>query len=136
MTSLSERLKFARERAGLKQTELAKLAGCTQATISKIERGTVFASAALPSLAHALGCNAYWLEQGLEDPSWVSHEKRTVMMPAGETATNLSPLAYKLGQEFDLIAPSLQARAAHEILGLILGFQDESKTPSSSAPSK
>lgn len=136
MTSLSERLKYARERAGLKQIELANLAGCKQATISKIERGTILASAALPALAHALGCNAYWLEQGVNEPAWANTEKRTVMMPVGENATQLSPLAYKLGQEFDLIAPSLQARAAHEILGLILQFQDESKTQSSFAPSK
>ena len=136
MTSLSERLKYARERAGLKQTELANLAGCKQATISKIERGTILASAALPALANALGCNAYWLEQGVNEPAWATIEKRTLMMPTGENATQLSPLAYKLGQEFDLVAPSLQARAAHEILGLILEFQDESRTQSSSAPSK
>lgn len=127
MTTLAERLKYARERVGIKQTELAKRTGCKQATISKIERGTILQSAALPSLAYELGCDALWLERGEVEPNWNNSEKRTVMMPAGESATNLSPLGYKLGQEFDAISPDLQTRAAHELLGLILKFQDESK---------
>lgn len=133
MTTLAERMKHARERMGIKQTELAKRSGCKQATISKLERGSIQHSAALPALAHELGCDALWLERGDVEPGWRTQERRTVMMPAGQSATNLSPLGYKLGQEFDLIAPALQARAAHEILGLVLKFQDESK--SSATPS-
>jgi|APCry1669189241_1035207.scaffolds.fasta_scaffold18688_3 transcriptional regulator with XRE-family HTH domain len=120
----------------MKQTELARRSGCKQATISKIERGSIKASAAIPALAHELGCDALWLERGEVEPNWATSEKRTVMMPPGESASNLSPLGYKLGQEFDLIAASLQTRAAHEILGLILRFQDESKSPATHAPSK
>ena len=132
MTTLSERLKFARERAGLRQTELAKKSGCKQATISKIERGAILASASLPALAHELGCSALWLERGDVEPNWRTVEKRKVLMPNGAIATNLSPLGYKLGQEFDLIDASLQSRAAHELLGLILRFQDGNKNPSNS----
>jgi len=128
MNTLASRLKFARERAGFRQTELAKFAGCKQATISKLERGSITASAALPSLAHALGCNAYWLESGEAEPSWTNPERRTLAMPLGEKVTNLSPLGYKLGQEFDLIPGPLQARALHEIIGLILEFQGAKKS--------
>ncbi len=128
MNTLAQRLKFARERAGIRQTELAKLAGCKQATISKLECGSVTTSAAIPALAHALGCNAYWLEQGESEPNWTVFDKRVLALPMGEVATHLSPLGYKLGQEFDLIPGPRQARAAHEILGLILAFQDENKS--------
>ena len=72
----------------MKHTELARRSGCKQATISKIERGSIKASAAIPALAHELGCDALWLERGEVEPNWATSEKRTVMMPPGESASN------------------------------------------------
>lgn len=64
METLGKRLKEEREGKSLTQAALAKKSGCSQATIADIERGRNDGSAKLPSIAAALGLNAYWLETG------------------------------------------------------------------------
>lgn len=62
--TLGIRLKKARSDAGLTQEELARSAGVTQKTISKIERGDQVATAAIVPLARALGVTPEWLAEG------------------------------------------------------------------------
>ena len=67
MSTLSERLKQARQHAGLTQDELAEKSGVTQASISKIELGknksenTTFGV----QLAVACGVRCEWLVLGM-----------------------------------------------------------------------
>lgn len=62
--TLGSRLKKARTDAGLTQEELARAAGVTQKTISKIERGDQVATAAIVQLARACGVTPEWLSEG------------------------------------------------------------------------
>jgi len=65
MKTLAQRLTEEREAANLTQTELAKKARCSQATIADIERGRNSESAKLPSIASALNLHAIWLKEGI-----------------------------------------------------------------------
>lgn len=58
------RIKRARKHAGLKQQQLAKLTGITQASISELETGKSQASSFSASIAKACGVDPLWLETG------------------------------------------------------------------------
>lgn len=62
--TIAERLKSAREAAGLRQDELAKKAGVTQGTIANIEGGIRKNPRELLAIARAAGVNAEWLKSG------------------------------------------------------------------------
>ncbi|CAN7408031.1 helix-turn-helix domain-containing protein [Acidovorax sp. LjRoot74] len=62
--TIAERLKSAREAAGLRQDELAKKAGVTQGTIANIEGGIRKNPRELLAIARAVGVNAEWLKSG------------------------------------------------------------------------
>lgn len=64
LATVGERLCFARERAGLTQSELAKRAGVSQGTIGNIESGTRNRPRNLLKIARALGVSPDWLESG------------------------------------------------------------------------
>lgn len=64
MSTLRERLRSAREAAGLTQDALAKRAHCGQTTIASIENGRNKGATPLPMLAHVLGVEALWLVEG------------------------------------------------------------------------
>lgn len=64
MNTLRQRLKAARDEAGLTQPELAARAGVAQSTIGNIEAGTRKRPRELLSIAAALGVNPEWLETG------------------------------------------------------------------------
>ena len=67
--TFAQRLRVAREHAGLEQTELAERAKIGRATISAAERGhRVPSSATLTLWAWACGVSRHWLETG-EAPS-------------------------------------------------------------------
>jgi SOS-response transcriptional repressor LexA len=68
--TLAERARFARKRLELTQQQLASEAGLQQSDISKIERGQIQRTTAVPALAKALRCNPYWLDTGDGDPEW------------------------------------------------------------------
>jgi SOS-response transcriptional repressor LexA len=70
MKSLAQRVKAGRARLDVTQTELAKLAGLDQTDISKIERGAIRKTTAIPSLARALQCDPFWLQTGEGSSGW------------------------------------------------------------------
>lgn len=61
--TIGSRVKAARQRAWLTQTELAQAAGCSQQTIVDIESRSR-SSKFLPAIARALGESADWFETG------------------------------------------------------------------------
>lgn len=76
MQNLAERLRWARNRMGLSQSELAEEAGLTQATVNKLESGKNKSTSSIVELADALKVRIHWLHTGhgapeLED---VPHE--------------------------------------------------------------
>lgn len=66
ITTFGNRLRIARKARGLSQPKLAKLAKCTQATISQIESGRVadLQSALMFRISDALSVSARWLVWG------------------------------------------------------------------------
>lgn len=64
MSTLAERLKSAREKAGLSQLQLAEQVGLTQQSIAKIENGVTDQPRKIKQLALALGVTANWLQYG------------------------------------------------------------------------
>lgn len=75
--NLGGRVKEARTKRGLKQAQLAELAGTTQAVISALEKRDSKTSEQIFELADALRINPRWLQtghgvSGLESDSWTS----------------------------------------------------------------
>jgi transcriptional regulator with XRE-family HTH domain len=64
VTSIAERLKEARDAAGLSQPELAKRAGVSRGTIGNIEAGHRKEPRELLAIARVVGVNAEWLKTG------------------------------------------------------------------------
>jgi SOS-response transcriptional repressor LexA len=65
MTTLAERMKFARKHANLTQKTLAVKAGVEQPVISQLETGKNQQSAHLAKFAHLCGVNVIWLSDGI-----------------------------------------------------------------------
>lgn len=65
MNSLADRMRARRAELNMTQSELATKSGLKQSTISGLESGTRKSTRVIGSLAHALQCNALWLEKGL-----------------------------------------------------------------------
>lgn len=80
MSTLAERVKAAREHAGLKQAPLAKMVGVEQPVISQLERGKNLQSAHLPKIAHATGVSAIWLSDNIGPMVVDSKEESNVSM--------------------------------------------------------
>lgn len=59
---LSERIKKARQHAGLTQEELSQASGVAQQVISKLEKEKQFETAGIVKIARACGVSADWLE--------------------------------------------------------------------------
>lgn len=64
MDSFADRVKARRAALGLKQGQVAKLAGLKQPDVSKIELGRILETTKLLGLARALQCNPDWLSTG------------------------------------------------------------------------
>ncbi|MDR1647875.1 MAG: helix-turn-helix domain-containing protein [Zoogloeaceae bacterium] len=64
MRTFGQRLREAREEAGLTQAQLAKQTGLAQATISNTESGRNQGSSEAVALARALGVSPDWLAEG------------------------------------------------------------------------
>jgi len=76
-----QRLKKAREYAGLTQEQLAEKSGIDQRTISKIERGDQQGTTAIVDLARA--CNV--------DPGWLSSGTGDMVIPGSSPPTQGKP---------------------------------------------
>lgn len=62
MDTLAARLRFARERAGLSQSELARRVGVTAQSIQSVESGRVKRTKAIAEIAAALSVGREWLD--------------------------------------------------------------------------
>lgn len=62
--NFAQRIKAAREHAGLTQAELAKRVELPQQVISKLENGKQYETAAIAKIANACGVNPSWLDTG------------------------------------------------------------------------
>jgi transcriptional regulator with XRE-family HTH domain len=66
-STLAKRLKWARDKRGLSQTQLAKAAGVAQGTIGNLESAERKSARKLVSIAAALQVQPAWLESGRGD---------------------------------------------------------------------
>lgn len=66
--ALAQNLKRIRALRGLSQTRLAKAAGMSQQSISRLEKGTDLTTKMLPNLARALGVGVHELDPSYEIP--------------------------------------------------------------------
>lgn len=64
MKTFADRLRWARQRQGLSQGDLARACKMSQSAISSYENGTRLSSKKLLSIAQVLGVNIYWLSHG------------------------------------------------------------------------
>ena len=87
IATFGERLKAIREEKGLSQTALAKILGCTSATVSSCEKGTNLPSLELAK-SIAESCNV-----SLDYLCGLSESKRT-LGKAGDYAEAIEQLAY------------------------------------------
>lgn len=79
--TLAKRVKAGRKRLELTQQQLAAEAGLAQSDVSKIERGQIQRTTAIPALARALRCNPHWLDTGNGEPQW-DNTSNTIDGPA------------------------------------------------------
>lgn len=89
--TIAERLRSAREKAGLTQGELANAAGVTQGTVANIESGLRKSPRELLAIARAVNVNAEWLKSGKQPRELFSNE-----LPDGARPAILK-LAYRVG---------------------------------------
>lgn len=83
MKSLAERMKIARQHAGLTQKALAQKVGVEQPVISQLETGKNLQSVHLPKIAHVCGVSAIWLSEEIgEMVAGGSGHDANVAMPA------------------------------------------------------
>lgn len=87
VNSIAERLKHAREEAGLTQPELARRSHVSAGTIGNVESGIRKAPRELLAIARALKVNAEWLKAGKGPKS---------AEPRGEETMNGWPLTPEL----------------------------------------
>lgn len=64
METLADRLKFAREKSGLTQQQVAERVGMSQPTYFKVEKGVTKRTTYLAELANLFGVNSTWLATG------------------------------------------------------------------------
>lgn len=67
MNTLAERLKFAREKKGLSQAQLAESVGLSQQSVWKIENGDTLQPRKIKEIAKALEVSQKWLLLGIEE---------------------------------------------------------------------
>jgi len=67
VNTLAERLKIAREKAGLSQAQLAEAIGLSQQSVAKIENGETLQPRKIKEIAKALDVSQKWLQLGIEE---------------------------------------------------------------------
>jgi len=90
LDSVGGRLRYAREKRGLKQDQLAKMSRVTQSTISKLEKGTTQETTKLSTLARALRTPLDWIElrRGPE-PAWEDPDAAHSPLPHSDVSAGL-----------------------------------------------
>ena len=74
LSGVGERIRFVRMVRGLSQAELADRVGLSRATVNYSEKGKSHPNGATAfALAHALGCNHFWLVTGLGNHDLLPH---------------------------------------------------------------
>lgn len=101
--TLGDRLRKARDHAGLTQKQLEDKSGVSQKTISKIERGDQDNSTQVVQLARACGVSIDWLATETGDMVQGNRAEQ----PAA-AYTTLSPAALELARAFDNLSPTDQ----------------------------
>lgn len=115
MDAVSERLKFARQKAKLTQEELANAISTHKNTIGRWERGLGEPDAkAITSICEVLGLSPYWLLSG-EGPMLSKDREIKFVAGTGTKAGDLRKGGYKFsevsgGPAFDTSAANLQAK--------------------------
>ena len=104
MNSIAQRLKQAREAAGMTQPALAEMAGVSQDTIGNIESGLRKRPRELLSIAAALGVNPSWLETG-------KGQMRSGVVTPGESSHGITDASEKLPLIVDMQAGNTSRRA-------------------------
>lgn len=93
MASIGDRIKQVRLQRGMRQGELARKVGVSQATLSQLESNGSQSTKVIAKLAAVLGVSAYWLSEGRGDP------QTGVSVPARQPAPILPPpKVLKLGE--------------------------------------
>lgn len=67
LRTLAARLRYARERKGLTQEELARAAGTKQQVIQQIEKGITKKPRKIEAIARVLDVSPAWLQFGIEE---------------------------------------------------------------------
>lgn len=68
MASIGDRIKQVRLQRGMRQGELARRVGVSQATLSQLESNGSHSTKVVAKFAAVLGVSAYWLSEGRGDP--------------------------------------------------------------------
>lgn len=104
MNSIAQRLKQAREAAGMTQPALAEKAGVSQGTIGNIESGLRKRPRELLSIAAALGVNPSWLDTG-------KGQMRSGVVTPDEGSHGIADASEKLPLMTDMRAGNTSRRA-------------------------
>lgn len=87
-TTLAQRLKQARTKKGITQSELAELVGLSQAAIQKIETGKAATSTKLIEIAKELNVEPEWLSSGTGDNP-TPHISSSVKIELADDVSNI-----------------------------------------------
>lgn len=129
--SLGARVAHVRNLRGLSQEDLAKSAGISQGTISKIEIGTSEGSRHLLAIAKALSCNPFWLDTGdgsIDMADWMRAGQPGVVVPirSARPSTGVADVLMQLWRATKAHSSERQ----NTVMGLIremVGFDNESR---------
>lgn len=110
-----ERLRFARDQAGMSQGKLAEAVGCAQENISKLERGSADGSMYTVQFARALRVNPLWLATG-EGSSSLEADPYDALPPKIRAGAQLLSALTKGQQEEFIRALEEKKRLNDEVL--------------------
>ena len=125
LSSLGQRVAWARERLGLSQADLARKAGMTQSAIGNIEAGIRARPRQLLELAQALNVSQTWLLTGTESRPIRAMQQQ----PAAYTLEGqLSEVERVLIQMFRQVPPNVQEQVLHLLISDLTLGQPIAKT--------
>jgi hypothetical protein len=119
ISTFADRLWWARHRAGLGATRLARLVGCSQSLISSLERNNAEKSRLNNKFADALNVDPTWLAYGVEDrtPTGFDPTEARHGREAMGSGTDMSPVNVVRLPEPRWASDSGSAAAAPSLVG-------------------